>query len=93
MKNTLFDDYENEWQKEWKDMPEFISENKKPYQQIIVSFRDFNDVKEFAKRLGLNVTPKTDALWFPLKEKESGLYYKNVIWGKDEKLISNFYSY
>lgn len=85
MKNTLFDDYENEWQKEWKDMPEFISENKKPYQQIIVSFRDFNDVKEFAKRLGLNVTPKTDALWFPLKEKESGLYYKNDNWGKDEK--------
>ena len=85
MKNTLFDDYENEWQKEWKDMPEFISENKKPYQQIIVSFIDFNDVKEFAKRLGLNVTPKTDALWFPLKEKESGLYYKNDNWGKDEK--------
>jgi hypothetical protein len=85
MKNTLFDDYENEWQKEWKDMPEFISENKKPYQQIIVSFRDFNNVKEFAKRLGLNVTPKTDALWFPLKEKESGFYYKNDNWGKDEK--------
>jgi negative regulator of genetic competence, sporulation and motility len=85
MNNTLFDDYENEWQKEWKDMPEFISENKKPYQQIIVSFRDFNDVKEFAKILGLNVSPKTDALWFPLKEKESGFYYKNDNWGKDEK--------
>lgn len=82
---SLFDDLENEWQKEWKDMPEFIAENKKPYQQIIVSFKNFDDVKEFAKRLGITVTPKTDALWFPLKYKESGLHYVNDNWRKDEK--------
>lgn len=82
---TLFDDFENEWQKEWKDMPEFVSNNKKPYQQIKISFRNFDDVKEFAKRLGLNVTPKTDALWFPLKEKEDGLHYINENWNKDEE--------
>jgi hypothetical protein len=87
MENTLslFDDLENEWQKEWKDMPEFITNNKKPYQQIIVSFKIFDDVKEFVKRLGLNVTPKTDALWFPMKDKESGLHYVNDNWSKDEK--------
>lgn len=84
-KLSLFDDFENEWQKEWKDMPEFVSHNKKPYQKIIVSFKKFDDVKEFAKRLGLKVTPKTDALWFPKKDKESGLYYVNDNWGKDEK--------
>ena len=82
---SLFDDLENEWQKEWKDMPEFVTNNKKPYQQIIVSFKSYDDVKEFAKRLGLNVTPKTDALWFPLREKESGLHYVNDNWNKDEK--------
>lgn len=82
---TLFDDFENEWQKEWKDMPEFITNNKKPYQQIIVSFKSYDDVKEFAKRLGLNVTPKTDAVWFPAKDKESGYTYVNVNWGKDEE--------
>ena len=66
-------------------MPEFVTNNKKPYQQIIVSFKSYDDVKEFAKRLGLNVTPKTDALWFPLKDKESGLHYVNDNWSKDEK--------
>jgi hypothetical protein len=82
---SLFDDFENEWQKEWKNMPEFISKNKKPFQQIIISFKSFEDVKEFGKKLDLNVTPKTDGLWFPSKEKESGLFYKNDNWDKYEK--------
>lgn len=82
---SLFEDYENEWQKEWKDMPEFVTNNKKPQQQIIISFRNYEDVKEFGKRLELNVTPKTDALWFPAKEKETGLFYINEKWGKDEE--------
>ena len=80
----MFPDFENEWEKEWKDMPEFISENKKPSQQISVSFKSFEDVKEFAKLLGLNVTPKTDALWFPMKVKETGMVYKSKYW-KDEE--------
>jgi hypothetical protein len=82
---SLFDDYENEWQKEWKDMPEFVTENKKPFQQITVSFKSYDDVKEFAKRLEVQVTPKTDSFWFPLKEKESGMFYVNKNWNKDEK--------
>lgn len=82
---SLFDDFENEWQKEWKGMPEFVSNNKKPYQQIIVSFKNYDDVKEFANRLGISVTPKTDSVWFPPKDKESGFYYKNDNWNKDEE--------
>ena len=82
---SLFDDFDNEWQKEWKDMPEFVSENKKPYQQIIVSFNSFEDVKEFAKRLDLKVTPKTNSTWFPAKKWDTGDVYVNKNWGKDEK--------
>jgi len=37
-------------------------------------------VKEFANRLGVNVTPETDAIWFPPKDKESGLFYKSDKW-------------
>lgn len=83
---SLFDDLENEWEKEWKDMPEFVTANKKPFQQIIVSFKCSEDVKEFAERLGLiAITPKTDAIWFPLKAKETGMYYSNDKWNKDEE--------
>ena len=82
--DSLFPDFENEWQKEWKDMPEFVAENKKPFQQIKVSFRNFQDVKEFAALLGVKVTPKTDAIWFPIKAKETGMVYKSEYWKNEE---------
>ena len=83
--SSLFPEMENEWEKEWHDMPEFVSEDKKPYQQIKVSFRNFEDVKEFGRLLGVNVTPKSDSTWFPKRAKETGFVYKNKNWGKDEK--------
>jgi hypothetical protein len=75
---------EEDWKKEWKDMPEFISENKKPLQQIKISFRNYDDVLEFARILDLKVTPKTDALWYPPKPKETGLVYKSEDWNNEE---------
>jgi hypothetical protein len=63
--NTLFDDFENEWQKEWKDMPEFIQEDLTSFRKIIIHFRNNEDVKEFAELLGIKITPKQPSLWFP----------------------------
>ncbi len=83
--DSLFPDFENEWQKEWKDMPEFVAENKKPCQQITVSFRSYDDVREFAKRLGLKVTPNTNSTWFPNREHDKGEVYISEKWGKDEE--------
>jgi hypothetical protein len=79
---NMFPDLENEWEKEWKDMPEFISENKKPSQQITISFKDFEDVKMFAKLLNVKVTPKTDSFWFPIKEIDNGEVYSNKKWNE-----------
>ena len=64
---NLFDieEQEPDWKKEWKDMPEFIQEDQKPIQQIIVSFASFDDVQKFADLLGMNVTTKTKSTWFP----------------------------
>lgn len=82
----LFDTSEfTNWEKEWQGMPEFVSENKKPYQQIIVSFRNFEDVKEFADKLGIKVTPKTNSTWFPLRKMDKGFFYENENFKKDEK--------
>tara|TARA_R110002153_G_scaffold237917_2_gene392161 strand:+ start:442 stop:696 length:255 start_codon:yes stop_codon:yes gene_type:complete len=83
--NSLFPNLENEWQKEWKDMPEFISENKKPSQQITISFRNYQDVKKFAELLNVKVSNKTDSFWFPIKERDQGEVYSNIKWGKNEK--------
>lgn len=76
---NLFPDLKNEWEKEWKDMPEFKHVNSEPCQQIIVSFMTFEDVKKFGKLIGYNViTPNTKNLWFPKKELEAPKNYLYV---------------
>lgn len=62
---TLFDDFENDWQKEWKGMPEFVQEDLTSHRKIIVHFRNNEDVKRFAELLGQKITPKQPSLWFP----------------------------
>lgn len=62
---TLFDDFENDWQKEWKGMPEFVQEDLTSYRKIIVHFRNNEDVKRFSELLDQKITPKQPSLWFP----------------------------
>jgi len=50
---------------EWTDMPEFNQENKMPTRQLIVSFKNEDDVKSFSKLLNQQITDKTKSLWFP----------------------------
>ena len=84
---SLFDSDEilEKWQEEWVGMPEYVSEDKKPVQQIIVSFKTYADVVEFGKRLSITITPKTNSTWFPAKAWDTGSFYVNENWGKDEK--------
>ena len=84
--NSLFPNFEDECEREWKDMPQYVSTSKQPYQQIIVSFSNFDDVKEFARLLGIKtITPKTDCSWFPPKQRDDKEIYVNKNWGKDEE--------
>lgn len=68
---SLFPDEENEWQKEWKNMPEFVQTNKEPIKQLIISFNSWEDYKEFSKLIGQPLTSKTQSLWFPKAEIET----------------------
>jgi len=63
----LFNDLEKNWEKEWKEMPEFIQERKKPFSQIIVRFESEDDLNEFAKIIGQKLTKKTKSIWHPFK--------------------------
>lgn len=75
---NLFDTEENEWQKEWQDMPEFIQKNKQPCQKIVVNFETYEDVLKFAKILGFKATNKTKSIFFPIKEKDKPREYAYV---------------
>lgn len=64
--NPLFEiDDADEYETEWRGMPEFNQPDNGAFRQIIVSFDDQEGVDKFAKLIGQNLTDKTKSLWFP----------------------------
>ena len=61
---------ENDIEKEWHNMPEFVQEDKSPAKQLIVSFKNFEDYKEFSKLINQPLTKQTQSVWFPPVEIE-----------------------
>jgi len=50
---------------EWKDMPEFVQEEQRPFSQVIVRFRNQEDLDAFSAAIGQKLTKKTKSIWFP----------------------------
>ena len=73
MSDEVFD-----WKNEWKDMPEFIQEQQKPYAKIIVRFENEDDLQKFASLINQKLTSKTKSIWFPqlIRGKNSDKRYK-----------------
>lgn len=55
---------------EWKEMPEFISEDKSGFKDLIVHFETVEDLNAFANLLNQPVTIKTKSIWFPFRPRE-----------------------
>ena len=79
---TLFDDFENSWQKEWKEMPEFNQKDLTSDRKIVIHFRNKDDVKKFAELINQKITPKQSSLWFPYMPK---IKYAHVRYIDNEK--------
>ncbi len=62
-----------QWRFEWFDMPEFIQEEKPPYKELTIRFRDQASVDEFAKVLEQTITELTSSLWYPELDKTINL--------------------
>ena len=58
-----------DYTKEWEGMPEFVQEDNMPHRQIIISFENESDIKQFGELLNQNITNKTKSLWFPKRER------------------------
>jgi hypothetical protein len=64
--NPLFEiDDREEWEIEWRGLPEFNQPDNGAFRQIIVSFEDQEGVDKFAKLIGQTLTEKTKSVWFP----------------------------
>lgn len=66
-KKSLFDNWETreDWEIEWRNMPEFIQEKQKPYAKIIFRFANEEDLLEFSEIIGQKLTRKTKSAWHP----------------------------
>lgn len=53
------------WDEHWQGMPEYKSENLKPYRTLLVHFSTPEDVKEFQKVIGQKVMLNQRWIWFP----------------------------
>ena len=60
------------WKEEWKDMPEFVQEKKKPFAQMVIRFETQEALEEFAGLIGQKLTPKTKSIWHPYKPHHGG---------------------
>jgi len=70
---------QEDWEKEWKDMPEFIQEDTEAFRQIIVSFKTKEDVNKLSELIGQKIGPKTKSLWFPQDDREKPSLFKYII--------------
>lgn len=65
------DEVDGDPNKEYKDMPEYVSEDETAIQKIIVNFKNREDVRNFAKLVEQeNITDKTKSLWYPCVERK-----------------------
>jgi len=62
---------------EWSGMPEFNNKDLTPKRQLIISFRNEDDIKTFANLIKQNITDKTKSIWFPeaIQEKQFDKIY------------------
>ena len=80
--NTL-QELQSEWYNpyvQWyaAGMPSFNTYNLKQYKQIRMKFRTQEDRAKFIELTGLPVTEKTNAIWFPFKEREANILNRVV---------------
>jgi predicted DNA-binding transcriptional regulator YafY len=57
------------WKREWQGMPEFTQEKITAYTEITVRFETKEDLDDFAKVIGQNLTINTQAIWHPKLQK------------------------
>ena len=78
LNNPLFEiDDADEYEIEWRGMPEFNQPDNGAFRQIIISFDDQAGVDKFAKLIGQSLTDKTKSIWFPPRpmNKVADLFY------------------
>lgn len=73
-----FLDSDEWWKSEWKDMPEFIQDEKRPWKSIYVHFRSREDLLDFGKLLAQRLTNNTPSIWYPEMPREKRIHLRYI---------------
>ena len=69
-----FFDIGPDWEEHWWGMPAFEQKDVRPSHTISMNFMTKEDVKEFAKKLGINATHHSNSAWYPPQKRLSGQF-------------------
>jgi ParB-like chromosome segregation protein Spo0J len=72
---------ENDADAEWQGMPEFDQEDQMAFRDIVIHFRNEDDVADFARLVGQKISPQTKFLWHPQNEVQ---VYRDKRWATGE---------
>ena len=75
-KQGLFD-IEPDWREHWWGMPDYTMNDAQPAQRITMNFMTYEDVLEFAEKIGARVTNRTNSLFYPQQEQLKGEFEYN----------------
>jgi hypothetical protein len=78
VQQNLFD-IQAEWEKQWVGMPEFSSQDKRPYSSVTVHFENLENRRAFSKLVDQNVTELTKSIWYPKSVRNSGKAYRSAV--------------
>jgi len=71
------DHSEESWRKHWKDMPEYQQDDKEAIKSVNINFQSLDDLHEFNRVTGLNVTMQTKGAFFPNRTTKKITYVKD----------------
>ena len=71
-----------DWEDEWTDMPEYVTNKREPYRMVIMRFRNQEDVDKFQKLIDQGMTRETKSLWYPKLVFNESIKYRYL---DDEK--------
>jgi hypothetical protein len=74
---NLFDVGE-EWQHEWKGMPEYLYKDQEPFMTMQLHFASWEHVEEFAKLVGQKISGETRYIWYPKPELKKVAKFRYV---------------
>lgn len=81
---VVVDEY---WRKHWKNMPDFVQEEKKSFRSVVIRFRTESDYNEFSKLIEQELSIDSKSIWYPELNNEPNRFFR---WVQDVPSVNKY---